>query len=209
MTLTNGGVGMLNSGSFSQAPGLIAEMQAWLAFGQAQGAGAIAALLGQPGHAGVDAPPISGAAKSELQLDNGPREFLRWLDAGIASGAIACNAPGALIHGVAGGLLLVSPRIFEACVRDPANGGIEALAPAGMTVKAQVKRLQRALLKAGLHRRAAGGESFLCARRTGPGAGAAVVGLVLERPERFLRNLPPVDSSLGEWFAGPADRSAL
>lgn len=44
-------------------------------------------------------------------------EFMDWLRDGLANGALICNQPGAMIHFVQEGMLLVSPSIFQAYAR--------------------------------------------------------------------------------------------
>ncbi len=51
--------------------------------------------------------------KRKKKPSAGPDKFLLWLKAGIADGALPVNKPGAEIHIVAEGLLLVVPDIFK------------------------------------------------------------------------------------------------
>jgi hypothetical protein len=182
----------------SQAPGLIGEIQAWLASGEARGGGAIAALLGPPVQTGMVSASVPAAELPGHSLDETVGGFLRWLDAGLCGGVIRSSGAGALVHGLDDGLLLVSPRVFEACMRDPANGGKAALVPAGMALRAQVQRLQGALLGVGLHRPGVGGAGLIAFERMGANGPVLVTGIVIDHPDRFLRNLPPVDPTIRE-----------
>jgi hypothetical protein len=127
------------------------------------------------------------------------RRFMAWLQQRIGEGRLTVNARGALAHGVAEGLLLVSPSIFKACVEDgPRSAG---------DVGDDAKRLQRDVLRAGWHVRTQTGGSLL--RYTWlheAGDVAAVQGIVIVAPERFLAPAPGVNPALVRHVSAAAVR---
>ena len=117
------------------------------------------------------------------------RQFMVWLNQGLLNGSLSVNKPDALVHGVAEGLLLASPRIFREFAKQQ-FAGPESAADAA-------KRVQREVLREGWHLRADRGVNILCYgyRRSEPGA-TRINGIVIREPQRFIQRLPAIDSAL-------------
>lgn len=123
-----------------------------------------------------DGVPAESVASSVSLAD----AFLDWLKAGLRDGALEMNIAGARIHGVPGGVLLVSPRIF----RDfEAATGSSWLA----TQKAFLRQKPR------VHTKAQDGTNIWSFRVVGEHRrGAQLKGLLIENPGGHgLPSLPP------------------
>jgi hypothetical protein len=197
---------------------LVAELRAVLT-GAADPSGAIAELVeraatgARPAIAVAgppDAPePLSGAAKATSEPTpatpevSGPelldgvddtgseraRHFMAWVRQGVADGTLPVNVRGALVHRVEDGLLLASPGIFRAFVRQEGTGRDEP--------RDAAKRLQREILRAGWHLRADGGVNLHgYAWRQDGGPDVRIHGVVILAPARFVDPLPPVNPTL-------------
>lgn len=63
-------------------------------------------------------PPSSNVIGKQAKAKAAPSEeavkFMKWVQAGLASGTMAYNESGAVVHFVKEGMLLVSPKIFQA-----------------------------------------------------------------------------------------------
>jgi len=171
----------------------------------ATGARPAIAMAGPP-----DAPePLSGAAEAKSEPPpatpevDGPefldgvddtgseraRRFMAWVKQGVAHGALSVNVRGALVHRVEEGLLLASPGIFRAFVRQEGTGRDEP--------RDAAKRLQREVLRAGWHLRSDGGVNLHgYAWRTDGGQDVRIHGVVILAPARFVDPLPPVNPAL-------------
>ena len=104
-------------------------------------------------------------------------------------GTLAVNAPGALVHVVVEGLVLVSPRIFREFSKQQVAGSEPTVDAA--------KRVQREVLREGWHLRAEGGVNILCYERKRSDHGITRInGVVIGEPQRFIQSLPGIDSSL-------------
>jgi len=146
----------------------------------------------------VSSPPPAAHSNVERHArdDSIPLQFMRWIKRGLDARRIEVNASGSLIHIVAEGMLLVSPRIFEACVRERAgeHGG-EGAGPAQRTDAA--KRLQREVLNAGWHLVDDRGRSVLAYQVARKGqVFSRIWGVVILNPERFVQPLPAVNPLL-------------
>jgi len=117
------------------------------------------------------------------------RQFMVWLNQGLLDGTFLVNKPDALVHGVAEGLLLASPRIFREFAKQQVPGPGSAADAA--------KRVQRQVLREGWHLRGDHGVNILCYgyRRSEPGA-TRINGIVMLEPQRFIHRLPAIDSML-------------
>jgi hypothetical protein len=133
------------------------------------------------------------AAESRDERSAVAWRFMDWLKAGLAEGTIRVNEPRALVHGVDEGMLLVSPRIFrkfvEQALRDPGGAPCDP--------REAVKRVQRAVLRAGWHVQAPGGINLrtyqvVCGKR----AGSRLSGVVIRDAARFVDPAPSVDPAL-------------
>lgn len=119
----------------------------------------------------------------------GARRFMDWVRQGIADGTLPVNARGALVHGVEEGLLLVSPEIFRAFIRQ--DGARER------DSRDAAKRLQREILRAGWHLRADGGVNLHGYGWNEDGrAGARIHGVVVLSPGRFVDPVPAINPAL-------------
>ena len=133
---------------------------------------------------GALATHASPASMSALALP----ELFGWLRDGLAEGSIEINTRTALVHHVPEGLLLVSPGIFRSFL---------AWQGADANSQADLKRLQRSVLKARWHLVGADGANVLGYAWTMNGkATARVHGIVIERPQRLLDPLPPINPRL-------------
>jgi hypothetical protein len=136
---------------------------------------------------GAEEPEFLGsvnAADSER-----PRRFMAWVRRGITDGTLPVNGRGSLVHGVGDGLLLASPGIFRAFIRqEGADQGIPGDA---------AKRLQREILRARWHLRAEGGVNLHgYAWKQDGRAAARIHGIVILSPGRFLDSVPPINPAL-------------
>lgn len=117
------------------------------------------------------------------------RRFMAWVKQGVADGTLPVNVRGALVHRVQDGLLLASPGIFRAFVRQEGTGRDEP--------RDAAKRLQREVLRAGWHLRANGGVNLHgYIWRHGGGPDVRIHGVVILAPARFVDPLPPVNPAL-------------
>ena len=125
-------------------------------------------------------------------------ELFGWLRDGLAEGSIEINTRTALVHHVPEGLLLVSPGIFRSFL---------AWQGADANSQADLKRLQRSVLKAGWHLVGADGASVLDYAWIKSGKTTAKVhGIVIEQPQRLLDPLPPINLRLARiGVAGSSD----
>ncbi len=116
-------------------------------------------------------------------------QFMAWLSQGMLDGTLSVNEPDALVHVVAEGLLLTSPRIFRAFAKQQ-FAGPESAADAA-------KRVQREVLREGWHLRADRGVNILCYDRKRSDRGSTRInGIVIREPQRFIQALPAIDSTL-------------
>ena len=60
-----------------------------------------------------DNPWLAPAYKDRIAVGDAGHDFLRWLAAGLTHQTLACNRRAARVHGVPGGVLIASPRIFK------------------------------------------------------------------------------------------------
>ena len=117
------------------------------------------------------------------------RRFMAWVKQGVADGTLPVNVRGALVHRVEDGLLLASPGIFRAFVRQEGTGRDEP--------RDAAKRLQREVLRAGWHLRADHGVNLHgYAWRHDGGPDVRIHGVVIVAPARFVDPLPAVNAAL-------------
>src|SRR4029077_16031409 len=101
------------------------------------------------------------AAPAMAQAPDAARRLIRWLQQGLSDGTLRVNEAGALVHFVDEGMLLVSPRIFREFAKqfgEDASGCAPATAAHAPDTG---KSIQRQLLRAGWHLRAANGVNIL------------------------------------------------
>jgi hypothetical protein len=121
--------------------------------------------------------------------------FLAWLGTGMAEGTIRANEPGALVHGVSEGLLLMSPRVFRAFAKACKRGcDVRAGPPDDGTDRA--KWVQREVLRAGWHLQGADGVNLLTYEVwQRDQVVSRLFGVVIREPARFL-DPPPINPAL-------------
>lgn len=130
----------------------------------------------------------------ESEPPEAARALVAWLKTGLAEGTIRANEPGALVHGVAEGLLLVSPRIFRAFGRAYERGRDLRSTLADNDDRA--KWIQREVLRAGWHLQEAGGVHIVAYEVwQRDRAVSRLFGVVIREPARFLAP-PPVNPAL-------------
>lgn len=117
------------------------------------------------------------------------RQFMAWLSQGVLGGTLPVNTPDALVHVVAEGLLLASPRIFREFAKQHVAGSEPVVDAA--------KRVQREVLREGWHIRGDRGVNILCYehRRSDRGT-TRINGIVIREPRRFIQPLPAIDSTM-------------
>jgi hypothetical protein len=121
------------------------------------------------------------------------RRFMMWLRQGLADGSLRANQAGALVHFVDEGMLLVSPRIFQAFATRLKQG--DAMNAPGEADTG--KDIQREILRAGWHVRADKGVNILSYRvMRGDRASARLCGVVIADPARFIDGVYPVNPLL-------------
>ena len=138
-------------------------------------------------------PETSGHSKeSEVA-----RSFITWLRQGIAEGAIRVNEPGALVHGVNEGMLLVSPRIFrEFSKQFRYANAVESIKPSS-DPEETVKWVQRQILRAGWHLQAERGVNILTYQvMRGDRPVSRLSGVVLRDPTKFIDLAPALNPVL-------------
>ena len=137
-------------------------------------------------------PEISGLEFLDGVDDTGSeraRRFMAWVKQGVADGTLRVNVRGGLVHRVEEGLLLASPGIFRAFVRQEGTGRDEP--------RDAAKRLQREVLRAGWHLRAEGGVNLHgYAWRHDGDPDVRIHGVVILVPTRFVDPLLPVNPAL-------------
>jgi len=121
--------------------------------------------------------------------------FLAWLGTGMADGTIRMNEPGALVHGVAEGLLLMSPRVFRAFAK-ACKRGCDVRSPPADSDAERAKWVQREVLRAGWHLQGLDGVNLLTYEVwQRDGVVSRLFGVVIREPARFL-DPPPINPAL-------------
>ena len=111
------------------------------------------------------------------QHDDGSElEFAKWIREGLAQGNLACNTQEAVVHGLEGGLFLVSPIIFKQ-----------------FASKAMIdwKSLQRRVQRRGWHERSPDGKNVRTAIVTGERSETGLRGLLITGSEEMFGQHPP------------------
>jgi hypothetical protein len=166
--------------------------------------------------------PTQPVATTDPTDPTAPATFLRWLRRGVRDGSLLVNGPKPAVIRVREGLLLVSPTIFRAWLREASHRedgppvSPSTVSPAGSNGKTNGKtnaktvdpmvRLQRRLLRHAPHWRGVDGatlHTYICQTDSalpGPGPRSAapprtVTGVVLLDAGRWLEAPPPVDPS--------------
>lgn len=153
-----------------------------------------------------DGRPDSSSSKPPLEVPGKPKQpravdgaqrFMLWMKEGVSAGTIRINEPGALVHGVPEGMLLVSPGIFREFAKQCQDE--IALFRAGVAASnAGVgKWVLRQVLRAGWHLQAEQGVNMLTYQvMRGGRAASNLSGVVIKNPERFVDLAPGVNPAL-------------
>ena len=136
----------------------------------------------------VEVPALAGDAEAgEVAL-----AFMSWLQRGVGDGSIKYNEAGAMVHFVAHGMLLVSPRIFREYA---ALAGLDEDAGEPPERDKRGAVVQREVLRAGWHLVGAGRtniHAFAVMKRGGVKAGK-LAAVVILHPERWFNPVPPTN----------------
>lgn len=176
-------------------PALMAELRACLS-GDADPAGVLNGLVAPVAEVSTpEAQSVFAVDPPEFLEEVSPdesalaRQFMAWLSQGMLDGTLSVNESDALVHVVAEGLLLASPRIFREFAKQQVG------VPESATDAA--KRVQREVLREGWHLRADRGVNVLCyERKRSNRGGTRINGIVIREPQRFVQALPAIDSTL-------------
>jgi hypothetical protein len=123
--------------------------------------------------------------------------FVEWLRTGVADGSIRVNEPGAMVHGVEEGLLLVSPRVFREFSKEIREAELAVGGRPPADPEEFAKWLQRQVLREAWHLRDERGVNILAFRvMRGDRAVSRLCGVVIRDPARFLDSAPPVNPAL-------------
>jgi len=129
--------------------------------------------------------------------------FRDWLRHGLADGSLRFNEPGAMVHFVEEGMLLVSPRIFREFA---ARFGEADIAPGSANAGGGAelgKSVQRRVLRAGWHMRGEKGLNVMTYQVLRGGCAVSrLSGVVMVNPARFISPVPPVNPLLVRLTAG-------
>lgn len=140
---------------------------------------------------------LPGVLAIDEAASDAARRFMGWLQQGLADGSVRVNEPGALVHFVDAGMLLVSPRIFkEFAKRFGEDGRGSAVIAAGHDIDPG-RSIQRQVLRAGWHVQAEKGINILTYQETRGGrAVSQLCGVLIRNPHRFVNPVPPANPVL-------------
>lgn len=138
---------------------------------------------------------LRGVADSAGSRSDPAHRFMSWLKQGLAEGTLLVNGPRAWVHFVPEGMLLVSPRIFQAYAT---RFGEDGEGNAGLVADANVgKLIQRKVLRAGWHVRAEKQVNFHTYQVIHDGrAVSRLSGVLIANPERFVSPVPSANPVL-------------
>ena len=130
--------------------------------------------------------------------------FMAWLQQGLASGAVAYNETGAMVHFAAEGMLLISPRIFRHFAERFGEKGDGT--PSTLAEDKVGTGIQREVIKAGWHvlgPRKTNVHRYQVVRRNGQG-GSFLSVMILRDPGRFIEPVPASNPHLVKVNPEPA-----
>jgi integrating conjugative element relaxase (TIGR03760 family) len=136
-------------------------------------------------------PKASAQGPSEAAL-----RFMGWLQQGLANGSIAHNETGAMVHFVAEGMLLISPRIFRHFAERFGEKGDGT--PSNLVEDKLGTGIQREVIKAGWHLlgpKKTNVHKYQVVRRNGRG-GSQLSVMIIREPQRFIEPVPPANPHL-------------
>ena len=147
-------------------------------------------------------PPVRAARVKPMEIPVAPRtrggttapeaaqRFMAWVQDGLSSGRLAYNESGAMVHFVAEGMFLASPRIFREFAQEYGETGDGT--PSDKEGDRLGTGIQREVIRAGWHLRGKNKTNVLkyqVIRRNGKGGGL-LTGIVIKEPARFVSPLP-------------------
>lgn len=143
-----------------------------------------------------DKPPKTQAPTGLKVPSAAAMRFMAWLQQGLASGAIAYNETGAMVHFVPEGMFLASPRIFRHFAERFGESGDGA--PSDLPGDKLGTGIQREVIRAGWHLlgpKKTNVHKYKVIRRNGQ-VGGLLCGMVIPAPERFIEPVPPANPHL-------------
>ena len=143
------------------------------------------------------APPPAAAVAGQPRAIDEAQRFMAWLEQGIFGGSIRINEPGALVHGVPDGMLLVSPRIFREFAKQ-CREEIALLRPGVTASETDTgKWVLRQVLRAGWHLQVDQGVNMLTYQvMRADRAVSSLSGVVIKNPALFVDPAPSVNPAL-------------
>jgi hypothetical protein len=144
-------------------------------------------------------PPVTSRPSStgNAETSDLAHSFIGWLKRGISDGTIRVNEPGALVHGVNEGMLLVSPRIFREFSKQLGPHQHDGRVGSPSDGADTVKWVQRQVLRAGWHLQADRGINILAYQvMRDDRAVSRLSGVVIRNPAQFIDSVPPVNPVL-------------
>ncbi|MHB8916193.1 MAG: conjugal transfer nickase/helicase domain-containing protein, partial [Thiobacillus sp.] len=149
-----------------------------------------------PIHGAVTAMNPRPPSQKERQTSLAAQLFIAWVQSGLADGSIVYNEPGAMVHFVEAGMLLVSPRIFRefATLHGESGDG----KPTELVGDKIGTGIQREVIRAGWHLfgpKKVNVLRYQVKRRNGS-PGIVLSGMVITNPERFVNPVPPINPML-------------
>ena len=134
--------------------------------------------------------PVTPRTRSGATVPEAAQRFMAWVQEGLASGRLAYNESGAMVHFVAEGMFLASPRIFREFAQ--AYGETGDGTPSDKEGDRLGTGIQREVIRAGWHLKGKNKTNVLkyqVIRRNGRGGGL-LTGIVIKEPARFVSPLP-------------------
>jgi hypothetical protein len=136
------------------------------------------------------------ATQAEKQAPEAAKRFMAWIQRGLADGSLAYNETGAMVHFVAAGMMLVSPRVFRefASLYGETGDGT----PSDRADDKLGSGIQREVIRAGWHLYGPKKVNVLKYQvmRRNSTPGVVLTGMVIRNPERFVNPVPPVNTML-------------
>ncbi len=134
--------------------------------------------------------PVAPRTRNGATVPEAAQRFMAWVQQGLVSGSLAYNESGAMVHFVAEGMFLASPRIFREFAQEFGETGDGT--PSDKEGDRLGTGIQREVIRAGWHLMGKNKTNVLkyqVLRRNGKGGGL-LTGLVIKEPARFVSPLP-------------------
>jgi hypothetical protein len=149
------------------------------------------------GRAARSPAPERGEGLGSTRTSEVAGSFVQWLRKGIADGSIRVNEPGAMVHGVEEGLLLVSPRVFREFSKRIRETDLRGTPEPSTEPEDATKWVQRQILREGWHLQAERGVNILAYQvMRGNRTVSRLSGVVIRDPAQFLDSVAPVNPVL-------------